>query len=190
MDDAYAGGDEPDSAWPPRPGARLRAALVPAALTLGAALLAFVAIRSLASRTWDAPNQSSGNPALTPKPEPKLESASSRPRAALDAGLPGRSSGAETPAAPTDVIFESELLDVAPPTKLPPGHGLLEVRNWQRERIYVDGVFMGNYENRLVPLAPGTYQLRLSDGARDLEHSVEVKAGRRTRVSARPKSGP
>lgn len=192
--EAYAAGDEPDSAWPPRPGARLRAALVPAALTLGAALLAFVAIRGLASRTWEAPARSAGNPALTPRPEPQLEAPAAHPTSALDAGLPGSRSEsqlrAETPPTSADLSFESELLDVPPATKLPPGHGLLEVRNFQRERIYVDGVFMGNYENRLVPLAPGSYQLRLSDGARDLEHPVEVKAGRRTRVSARPKSGP
>jgi len=192
--EAYAAGQEPDSAWPPRPGARLRAVLVPAALTLGAALLAFVAIRGLASRTWDAPERGAGNPALTPAPEAQLQSAAARPPAPLDAGLPGRSSErqlpAETPPAAAEVSFESELLDLPPATKLPPGHGLLEVRNLQRERIYVDGVFMGNYENRLVPLAPGTYQLRSSDGVRDLEHSVEVKAGRRTRVSAQPKSSP
>jgi hypothetical protein len=49
---------------------------------------------------------------------------------------------------------------------------------------------MGNDEERLIPLGPGTYQVRLSDGTRDLERAVEVKVGRRTRVSARPSSSP
>jgi hypothetical protein len=88
------------------------------------------------------------------------------------------------------VTVESELLELAPGTQLPPGQGLLEVHSWQRRQIYVDGVFMGNYENRLIPLGPGTYQLKLSDGMRDLERAVEVKAGRRTRVSARPSTAP
>jgi hypothetical protein len=86
------------------------------------------------------------------------------------------------------VTVDSELLDLPPHTKLRPGHGLLEVRTWERQQIYVDGVFMGNYENRLIPLGPGTYQLRLRDGARDIERPVVVQAGRRTRLRAQPKS--
>jgi hypothetical protein len=49
-------------------------------------------------------------------------------------------------------------------------------------------VFMGNYETRLIPLVPGTYQVRLRDGGRHIERSVEVRAGQRTRLSARPKN--
>lgn len=88
------------------------------------------------------------------------------------------------------VSFESELLELAPGTQLSPGQGLLEVRSWQRRHIYVDGVFMGNYDSRLIPLGAGSYQLRLSDGVQELERAVEVKAGRRTRISARPSTAP
>jgi hypothetical protein len=95
---------------------------------------------------------------------------------------------AEQRKVPVDVTFTSELLDLPPNTKLRAGHGLLEVHTWEPQRIYVDGVFMGNYESRLIPLGPGTYQLRLRDGARDMERPVQVEAGRRTRLLARPKS--
>lgn len=88
------------------------------------------------------------------------------------------------------VRLDSELLELAPGTKVPPGQGVLEVRSDQPQRIYVDGVLMGNHSERLIPLGPGTYQLRLSSGSHFLERAVEVKAGRRTRVTARPDSAP
>jgi hypothetical protein len=78
----------------------------------------------------------------------------------------------------------TEVLDAPPSPKLLPGHGLLEVRTWEPQRIYVDGVFVGNYQSRLVPLNPGTYRVRLA-GAREIEQSVQVQAGRLTRASAR-----
>ena len=80
------------------------------------------------------------------------------------------------------------MLDPPPEPKLRPGHGLLEVSTWQPQRIYVDGVFVGNYERRLIPLAPGTYHLRLVAGDRDIEQPVPIEAGRRTPVSLRTKS--
>jgi hypothetical protein len=105
-------------------------------------------------------------------------------------GLP--SATGQTPAVPTDapldVNVSTELLDAPSQAKLFPGHGLLEVRTWEPQRIYVDGVFVGNYASRLVPLNPGTYQVRLIAGAREIEQAVQVEAGRRTRVWARTKS--
>ena len=86
--------------------------------------------------------------------------------------------------------LDSEVLELAPGTKVPLGQGVLEVRSGQPQRISIDGVSMGNYAERLIPLAPGTYQLRLSNGTHFLERAVEVKAGRRTRVTARPGSAP
>jgi hypothetical protein len=78
----------------------------------------------------------------------------------------------------------TETLEPALRSKLFPGLGLLEVRTWEPQRIYVDGVFVGNYASRLVPLNPGTYSVRLLAGDRDIERSVLVQAGRRTRISA------
>jgi hypothetical protein len=189
--------EELDSAWPPRPAGRARAAFGRVLLSLAAAAIAFLGIRALAFRGWET--RTAPVPSSTPAPAALLSApaagATSTPQAltpgpANDAGGTQRraDSAAHAPALP--VSFESELIDLAPGSKLPPGQGLLEVHSWQRQHIYVDGVFMGNYESRLIPLGPGTYQLRLSDGARDLDRPVEVKAGRRTRVSARPSAAP
>ena len=87
-----------------------------------------------------------------------------------------------------DVDVSTEPVDAPLQAKLLPGHGLLEVRTWEPQRIYVDGVFVGNYASRLVPLNPGTYQVRLIAGAREIEQAVTVEAGRRTRVWARLES--
>ncbi|HEU4578552.1 MAG TPA: response regulator, partial [Polyangiaceae bacterium] len=46
--------DEAESAWPPSPGARLRVVLGRVLLSLGAALVAYLGIRALASRSWDS----------------------------------------------------------------------------------------------------------------------------------------
>jgi hypothetical protein len=43
---------------------------------------------------------------------------------------------------------------------------------------------MGQYETRMIPLAPGKYDLRLSDAASDAARSVEIKVGWRTRLIA------
>ena len=81
-----------------------------------------------------------------------------------------------------------EVLDAPAQPPLQPGQGLLEVRTWEAQRIYVDGVFMGNYSARLIPLSPGDYRVRLFDGAREIEDTAHVEAGRRTRLWARSKS--
>jgi hypothetical protein len=67
--------------------------------------------------------------------------------------------------------------------KLNPGHGLLEIRAGRRQRLYVDGVFVGNYAARRVPLKPGTYEVRLLDGAHELKRPVEIIGGQRTLLS-------
>jgi CheY-like chemotaxis protein len=212
-------GDEPDSAWPPSPGARLRGALGRALLSLGAALIAYLAIRALAFRSWDSHSlrraplvmDSSPPPAVSPTATPSA-SPPARPAPPPDAGPASAKPGANTPvssgpaasssspaatgpaasssAAAMPLKLDSEVLELAPGTKVPPGQGVLEVRSDQPQRIYIDGVLMGNHAERLIPLGPGTYQLRLSNGTHFLERAVEVKAGRRTRVTARPSSAP
>jgi hypothetical protein len=163
----------------------------------------------------DAPTHASASmaapPSIPPAPAPSAASpipaggasstAPAFPTAATPPSLPdaggpdalalAKATG-ETPAprvdVPLDVSVSTEPLDPALRAKLFPGHGLLEVRTWEPQRIYVDGVFVGNYASRLVPLNPGTYQLRLIDGAREIDQAVQVEAGRRTRVWARLES--
>jgi hypothetical protein len=93
-----------------------------------------------------------------------------------------------TKAAALDARFETGISSLPPHTRLSPGHGLLEVRTWQPQHIYVDGVFMGNHASRLIPLSPGTHQLRLEDGGASAERSVEVQAGQMTRLIATPRA--
>jgi hypothetical protein len=171
------------------PGARLRSLASPLVVTLGAATLAFLGIRAVAGGGWQTlsaalqgppPIGDAGASSRMAAPTPPV---TPEPPAAEDLGML-----AEQRKVPVDVTFTSELLDLPANTKLRPGHGLLEVHTWEPQRIYVDGVFMGNYESRLIPLNPGTYQLRLRDGGRDMERAVQVEAGRRTRLWARPKS--
>jgi hypothetical protein len=109
-------------------------------------------------------------------------------RDAVDAGASAQARASQ-PGTSFDVKVSTELLDPPPQPKLFPGHGLLEVRTWEPQRIYVDGVFVGNYASRLVPLNPGTYHVRLLSAERDIERAVQVQAGRRTRVWARTASG-
>jgi hypothetical protein len=181
-------GDDPGEPRSTSFGGRLRSAAGPLLVTLGAGALAFagiVGVRALAGGAGPEPLRAAlkralpvidgdaGQGAPSTLPAPSLD----------DLGLL-----AEQRKVPLNVTFSSELLPLPAGFRLRPGHGLLEVRTWEPQRIYVDGVFMGNYETRLIPLNPGTYQLRLRDGARDMERSVQVEAGRRTRLWARPKS--
>jgi CheY-like chemotaxis protein len=216
VDASAALANDDESAWPPSAGARLRSALGRGLLSLGAAAVAFLAIRALASRSWDPQHASlpgTTEPASGATLAARGDAVSGLPASGLPAsGLPAggkAASGVETtPAAQRSapgadagarsgtitallpLKFDSELLELAPGTKLPPGQGALEIRSPRRQRIYVDGVLMGDDEERLIPLGPGTYQLRLNDGTRDVERALEVKAGRRTRISARPSSAP
>jgi hypothetical protein len=187
---------------PPRTfAARARAVLGPAVVTLGAAGLAFAGMRVIMGGALEdlavrPSTEVLGNLAA----DAGLERPSSWPPAppaadrALDPTPPdaGDASGPPVPGAerpiPLDVEVSAELLDPLPEPRLIAGHGMLEVRTWEPQRIYVDGVFVGNYATRFVPLKPGSYRVRLLAGARELEQPVQIQAGRRTRVMARTKS--
>jgi CheY-like chemotaxis protein len=190
--------EEPSS----QSGRRGRSAAGPVLVTLAAAGLAYVGMSVIKGaaleRLGAAP--SSGTLAhvasldlvdsgeLEPRaPATVLTWPASVPAPALDAGDAGSPLTASPPLARPEVKVSTELLDAPPEAGLLPGHGLLEVRTWEPQRIYVDGVFVGNYASRLVRLRPGTYRVRLA-GARDIEESVQVQAGRRTRVWARTAS--
>jgi CheY-like chemotaxis protein len=110
----------------------------------------------------------------------------------LDAGAAGEAASqapGSNPNTPVDVKISTEPLAAAQRSKLFPGHGLLEIRTWEPQRIYVDGVFVGNYASRLIPLNAGSYRVRLLARERDIEQSVQIQAGRRTRLWARTASG-
>jgi hypothetical protein len=126
-----------------------------------------------------APPEAAAPPADGTSQPAQLASTGEAASAALEPASPG---------VPPDVDVSTELLDPLPEPKLRAGHGMLEVSTWQPQRIYVDGVFVGNYERRLIPLAPGTYQLRLVAGDRDIQQPATIEAGRRTRVSLRLES--
>jgi hypothetical protein len=177
-------------------GGRVRALLGPVVVTAGAAGLAFAGMRVIMGGALDQlgvrpSTEVLGNLAADAGPERHA----TRPPAralfpALDAGdAAGPSLPGSDRAIPLDVEVSAEQLDPLPEPRLTAGHGMLEVRTWEPQRIYVDGVFVGNYATRFVPLKPGSYRVRLLAGAREIEQSVQIQAGRRTRVSARNKSG-
>jgi hypothetical protein len=186
---------------PPPFGGRARAVLGPVVVTLGAAGLAFAGMRvimggALEDLAMQPSTEVFGNlaadagvelpsPPSRPPPvrEPRVDSMSPD---AGDASVPPLH-GVDR-LIPLDVEVASEQLDPLPEPRLIAGHGMLEVRTWEPQRIYVDGVFVGNYATRFVPLKPGSYRVRLLAGSREIEQSVQIEAGRRTRVSARTKS--
>ena len=88
------------------------------------------------------------------------------------------------------VSFTAEQLELPEGPPLPEGHGVLELQTWEPQRLYVDGVFVGNYATRLIPLTAGTYRVRFGTAARELEHPVTIVVGRRTRLTARPEKAP
>ena len=136
------------------------------------------------------------SPPSTPSPDtipaPPLPAVVEPPSS--EAGLPAApaDAGAPTPSAPdtAGVSFTAEQLDLPVGPALPPGHGVLELQTWEPQRLYVDGVFVGNYTTRLIPLTPGTYRVRFGTATRELEHPATIVAGRRTRLTARPEKAP
>jgi CheY-like chemotaxis protein len=183
---------------PPRTfGARARAVLGPVVVTLGAAGLAFAGMRVIMGGALEdlgvrPSTEVLGNLAADAGYErpsgwlPAQTQAFPTPPDAGDASGPALP-GVERPI-PLDIELSSELLEPLPEPRLIAGHGMLEVRTWEPQRIYVDGVFVGNYATRFVPLKPGSYRLRLLAGSREVEQSVQIQTGRRTRVVARAKS--
>ncbi|HTV24805.1 MAG TPA: hypothetical protein VMG12_39200, partial [Polyangiaceae bacterium] len=182
-------------------GARVRAVLGPMVVTLGAAGLAFAGMKMILGGAFEdlgvrPSTEVLGNLAAdagfdrrVSLPPPRERAVTSIPPDAGDASGPALPD-LERREIPLGVDVSSELLDPLPQQRLIAGHGMLEVRTWEPQRIYVDDVFVGNYASRLVPLEPGTYRLRLLAGAREIEQSVQIQAGRRTRVSARAKNVP
>jgi hypothetical protein len=114
-----------------------------------------------------------------------LRSSDTRPPAAavsapaLAAPVPSPSAAAAArPAAPT-----VEDLELPPGVPLPAGKGLLEVDVGGKQAIYVDSVFVGRGPLRRVPLDPGKHDVMLRLDADEMIQVVEVRPGRRTRLS-------
>jgi hypothetical protein len=134
------------------------------------------------------------------EPAPGAATSTAPPLASSDAGAPmtdapttgAPTSGTPTPSAPdtAGVSFTAEQLELPAVPPLPAGHGVLELQTWEPQRLYVDGVFVGNYATRLIPLTPGTYRVRFGTATRELEHPATIVAGRRTRLTARPEKAP
>jgi hypothetical protein len=93
-----------------------------------------------------------------------------------------------TPVAPSAPKPQLTTTDspLPPGTDVPVGNGLLEIQVPDGTAIRVDGEYLGMGPARRVPLAPGSHQLTLGDGA---SQSVLVKAGQLTlAVLAKPSS--
>jgi hypothetical protein len=152
---------------------------VPLAIAVAAGTVAYVGLSRLGF-------------GLAVPPDPELPTTAVRAQLPFVRSREASAPDAGVPRAPLPGAFEFEIEELPVPqdVQLKPGHGLLEVQTWHRQRIYVDGVFVGNYASRRVPLNPGTYEGRLLDGARELERSVQVRAGKRTRLSVSRQSRP
>jgi hypothetical protein len=170
----------------------VRGAAGPLAVTLAAAALAFGGVTFLADGGWKALTTALSSGPVAADAEPPKTSEAAKDAGSDPAARSDESSDEVSPTSehkvPLGVSFTETSLPLLPQARVPPGHGLLEVRTWERQHIYVDGVFMGNYKNRLVPLAPGNYQLRLIDGSLSLARPFSVKANLTTRLIATPKN--
>ncbi|HMI94364.1 MAG TPA: response regulator [Polyangiales bacterium] len=137
--------------------------------------------------------------AVAPKLNGEQAQASSEGAATARGAEP--TSASPTPATAEPSATSPEHANAAPPgastvsaptpqdLPLPPGviiaqtKGLLEVDTSDKQAIYVDGVFVGRGPLRRIPLDPGAHPVELRDGNGNHEFSVEIKQGRRARVS-------
>jgi hypothetical protein len=103
----------------------------------------------------------------------------------------------ETPGAPTpsaEAPAEPRLV-VTPGAPAPAGmplgsdKGVIDFDTGDAHSIYVDGVFVGRGPRRVVPVAAGRHEVRLSLEGDEITQSVDIEAGKGTRV-ARPSAEP
>jgi DNA-binding response OmpR family regulator len=78
---------------------------------------------------------------------------------------------------------QSEELVLPPGVPVDRDKGLLEVDIGEKNAIYVDGTFVGRGPTRRVPLAAGSHQVVLKAPDGESTVAVEIKVGRRTRVT-------
>jgi hypothetical protein len=153
--------------------------VIPLTIAAAAGVAAFFGLQSLGIGARDERVQSTMIQSQLP-----IAARPARPAAAA------ADAGAAPESAAVAVELASEELAVPADVKLNPGHGLLEIHTWRRQRLYVDGVFVGNYASRRVPLNAGNYEVRLLDGAREIKRSVQVTSGQRTLLSVSKQTTP
>jgi CheY-like chemotaxis protein len=159
-------------------GSRVRGAMIPLAIAAAAGVAAFFGLQRLGIGARDERVQSTLIQAQLP----------------IAARLPVAAAAPDAGAGPVSeavaVELASEELAVPADVTLKAGHGLLEIHTWRRQRLYVDGVFVGNYASRRVPLNAGNYEVRLLDGSREIKRAVQVTAGQRTLLSVSKQTNP
>ena len=69
------------------------------------------------------------------------------------------------------------------------GRGLIEVVTEAKERLYVDGVFVGRGPIRRIPVRAGAHTVMERSGDEEREYEVRVQDGARLRLGSVPKSG-
>lgn len=194
---AWQGDNESNTDLPQMVGQRLASSsssrgralafLLPVCVASLSALCVVVASRYLLPADWRVPEPATA----TLHPPATVKQATPPPAAEPEEGagtLEASSKTAVPATGPSTIVFESEELPLPASTRLLPNHGLLEIHSWANQRISIDGVFMGKYRNRRVPLTPGSYTLHLGSAESGISHRVTIAAGKRLRVVARQDS--
>jgi CheY-like chemotaxis protein len=88
------------------------------------------------------------------------------------------------PAASSEGLVREEL-ELPQGVAVPAGMGLLELDTGGKHAIYVDGTFMGLGPRRRIPTEAGKRELKLRLGGSETTQSVEVRAAKTTRLTAR-----
>lgn len=155
---------KPRPAPPPREEDKPIGAVRIALLSIAAAAVAFGAVTLVRNLT-------AGPPAASVAPT----------------GTTTASSAAPVPAAKPSVQPTVQDLDMPPGVPVAGDKGLLEVDlGAAKHPVYVDGAFVGRGPSRRVPLPPGQHQFLLKLPEGDVHGQVEIKTGRRLRVSLPP----
>ncbi|MBK7578750.1 MAG: response regulator [Myxococcales bacterium] len=132
-------------------------------IVLGAAIAAFGAVTVVRSQL---------------KPAPVGETAA----VATETALPAVSK----PAAPPAVKLAVEDLGIGPGTAVTSDKGLIEVDIGEKHPIYIDGTFVGRGPLRKAPVMPGAHEVVIKAPTGELSVQVDVKVGRRSRVTLPP----
>lgn len=138
-------------------------------------------------------------PALAPTEEAREPTASpsAMVAAALGSAAPpsGASASTRTPvSAPSPVAggmrLSSEDLPLPPDIAIAAGSGLIEIHADATAALYVDGVLVGRGPRRPVPVPAGKHEVKVARDEGSASISVDVAAGRRSRVSVTPARAP
>jgi CheY-like chemotaxis protein len=104
---------------------------------------------------------------------------------AASTNVPPAASSAPETAAPQHASAPADD-DLPPGAEVPPGFGLLEVDAPARTAVRVDGIVAGSGPFVAKVARPGYHEVRVGEAGHDTKHTVEVRAGKRTRIRAAP----